>query len=514
MNYPVWELEMGAGILIAVVSILHVFVSHFAVGGGLWLVLTERRANRQGDDEARNFVRKHSRFFMLVTLVFGAISGVGIWATIGLISPHGTGALIHGYLWGWAIEWVFFTIEIAAAIVYYYGWDKLDRRTHEIVGWVYFIAAWASLFVINGIITFMLTTGGWLENQEFWTGFFNPTFWPSVFIRSFAGFGIAGMFTLLTAANLPAGDFRTRITRWNGGWATVGIAGVMASAVWYGRSIGVWNENEALLGAIPVLPKVVALFKIGLVATLSLCAIPLVLPKVWNKGLVPVLLIVGLLTMGSGEWTREAGRKPFVIQGYMYSTGMLVADEEAFAADGMIAHTKWMSPESLTDEARRGEDLFNAWCRPCHTTNGYNGLAPYLAYWNEETVASLVPRVGYMRALMPPWYGTEEENAALVTHLMSLKPADPGVMPADRNLARAKSFAISCGLCHTANGYRSLADSFTDMDAEEIDEFLDEAGDLTEEMPGYFGTAEQRELLIEYLDAFDEVEMRPGRSGL
>ena len=35
MNYPVWELAMGGGVLIAVVSILHVFVSHFAVGGGL-----------------------------------------------------------------------------------------------------------------------------------------------------------------------------------------------------------------------------------------------------------------------------------------------------------------------------------------------------------------------------------------------------------------------------------------------------------------------------------------------
>jgi len=262
MNYPVWELAMGAGMLIAVVSILHVFVSHFAVGGGLWLVLTEARANRQNDPEARAFVKHHSRFFMLVTLVFGAISGVGIWVTIGLISPHGTSALIHGYVWGWALEWIFFSVEIAAAIVYYYGWEKLDRRTHEIVGWIYFIAAWVSLFIINGIITFMLTSGGWLENHEFWTGFFNPTFWPSLFIRSFAGFAIAGMFTLMTAANLPRTDFRRRMTRWNAGWAAAGVLGVMACAVWYGRSVGVWTENEALLGAITVLPRVVWLFKL------------------------------------------------------------------------------------------------------------------------------------------------------------------------------------------------------------------------------------------------------------
>jgi hypothetical protein len=44
MNYPVWDVRFGAGLLIALVAILHVFVSHFAVGGGLFLVLTEKKA--------------------------------------------------------------------------------------------------------------------------------------------------------------------------------------------------------------------------------------------------------------------------------------------------------------------------------------------------------------------------------------------------------------------------------------------------------------------------------------
>jgi hypothetical protein len=39
----------AAGLAIAGVAILHVFVSHFAVGGGLFLVLTERKARRDGD---------------------------------------------------------------------------------------------------------------------------------------------------------------------------------------------------------------------------------------------------------------------------------------------------------------------------------------------------------------------------------------------------------------------------------------------------------------------------------
>ena len=54
---------------------------------------------------------------------------VGRW-----ISPHGTSALIHGYVWGWAMEWVFFFLEIGAAIVYYYGGEKMNRKTHEVMG--------------------------------------------------------------------------------------------------------------------------------------------------------------------------------------------------------------------------------------------------------------------------------------------------------------------------------------------------------------------------------------------
>ena len=45
MNYPIWNLP-GSGLLIAGMSVFHVFISHFAVGGGLFLVWTERKARR------------------------------------------------------------------------------------------------------------------------------------------------------------------------------------------------------------------------------------------------------------------------------------------------------------------------------------------------------------------------------------------------------------------------------------------------------------------------------------
>lgn len=44
MNYPVWELTTyGGGFLIALIAVVHVLVSHFAVGGGAFLVLLEKK---------------------------------------------------------------------------------------------------------------------------------------------------------------------------------------------------------------------------------------------------------------------------------------------------------------------------------------------------------------------------------------------------------------------------------------------------------------------------------------
>ncbi|MCJ7752939.1 MAG: hypothetical protein MUP13_00100 [Thermoanaerobaculales bacterium] len=128
-------------------------VSHFAVGGGLLIAVTETLAVTRNDSEMRELARRSS--LVLVSTVFGAISGVGIWVVAGLISAAAISALIHTYVWGWAMEWVFFIIEIVAALVYYTTWDKISKRAHMMVGWVYVGAAHMSLVIINGIISSM-----------------------------------------------------------------------------------------------------------------------------------------------------------------------------------------------------------------------------------------------------------------------------------------------------------------------------------------------------------------------
>src|SRR6056297_976821 len=103
MEYPVWFLpQVAGGSLIALIAVTHVFVAHFAVGGGLYLVLAERMGLKEGDQEILDFTRRHARFFILVTLVYGSITGVGIWFIISLVQPAGTSLLIHNYVFAWA----------------------------------------------------------------------------------------------------------------------------------------------------------------------------------------------------------------------------------------------------------------------------------------------------------------------------------------------------------------------------------------------------------------------------
>jgi len=95
MNYPVWYLpETGGGSLIALIAVLHVFVSHFAVGGGLYLIYAEKKGLREQSPAILEFVKKHARFFLLLTMVFGSITGVGIWFIIALVNPAATSLLI------------------------------------------------------------------------------------------------------------------------------------------------------------------------------------------------------------------------------------------------------------------------------------------------------------------------------------------------------------------------------------------------------------------------------------
>ena len=449
MNYPIWDLQ-GSGLLIAVVSIVHVFVSHFAVGGGLFLVLTERRARRTNDPALLGFVRYLSRFFILLTLVFGAITGVGIWFAITLVSPWATASLINTFVWGWAIEWTFFLTEIAAAMVYYYGWDRLSARTHLAVGWIYFWAAWLSLVIINGILAYMLTPGAWLENRGFWSGFFNPTYFPSLFARTFAAIGLAGLYAVFTAGFLRDPQLKRTVARWAGTWwvlpmvialplslawyfAAASSAGVPVAEIFGSGSPGFLSLVASAFGPLPEsgYPMAQRALKVALAAMTAALAVTLfvLLARSERYGRVSgaLLLLSGLFAIGGAEWVREGLRKPWVIGEHMFVNGVRVpprdgaprppegfpADRytvEALDASGVLAASPWarlpagyapgalttdaMDPKKLIEmEAAAGREIFRLQCFACHSYDRYNGIAKLVKGKSSATIEGILGRL-------------------------------------------------------------------------------------------------------------------------
>ena len=97
MNYPFWDIPyLGSGWVIGIIAIFHVMISQFAVGGGLYLPLAERKALRRKTRCREDWLKElvgYSKFFLVLTGVFGTISGVGIWFAIGLTHPEATSTL-------------------------------------------------------------------------------------------------------------------------------------------------------------------------------------------------------------------------------------------------------------------------------------------------------------------------------------------------------------------------------------------------------------------------------------
>ncbi|MFZ5816262.1 MAG: cytochrome ubiquinol oxidase subunit I [Bacillota bacterium] len=429
MSYPLWEVPyLGGGLLIAIVAVLHVFVSQFAVGGGLFLALAGREAYRTQDLHWLEYLKRHTRFFLLVTAVFGAVSGVGIWFTIGLISPQATSILIRTFVWGWAIEWCFFLIEIAALLLYYYGWNRIDPKTHQLLAWVYAISSFLTLAVINGIVAFMLTPGRWPETGSFWHGWINPSYFPGLVARTAASLALAGLYGLLTSVWQGQSTVRERLVRFASRFVLVAFVFFAVASVWWMAVIPPDARELAMGGAAPVAIMNAGTLIFSVIILGGIYFGPFLRPAKTSITFAVVMLALGLLATGGAEWVREGVRKPYVIYGYLYSNGHFVGEQPY--AEGVLTRAKWSvygSVENAPSLVAAGQDLFRVECASCHTVNGYNGIRPLVKGWTADFAYDQIGRLNMLKGYMPPFLGNDQERKALATYLESLnkKEAKP-----------------------------------------------------------------------------------------
>ncbi len=422
MEYPIWQMTtLAGGFWIAFIAVVHVYVAHFAVGGGLFLALTEHKARRENSPLMLAYVKKHTKFFLLLSMVFGGLTGVGIWFTIALLSPSATSSLIHTFVFGWATEWVCFLGEIVALLVYFYAFDRMKAREHLIVGWLYFLFAWLSLFIITGIIDFMLSPGKWLTTGNFWDGFFNPTFWPSLFFRTFMACIFAGLFGFITATRIKDEATRLSVVRSCSLWSVVPFVGVILSGWWYVASLpelpyemvafrvqklGLFGPGFVVLGGIIMLGGLFMAIK---------------MPQTIKKPVAFILLTVGLGYMGCFEFSREAARKPYLISQYMYANSILVSRVDELNKTGILPAAKWSSVHKVTqeNELEAGQNLFQLECSSCHSIGGpMNNILPLTKDFTVFGMDAQLNGQGKLIKYMPPFVGTRQERWALARYVV------------------------------------------------------------------------------------------------
>lgn len=434
MNYPSWTIDgLGSGWVIGLIAITHVFISHFAVGAGLFLPVTEYFARKHGRQDVLDFLRHHTRFFLILTAVFGASSGVGIWFSISLVQPAATASLIRTFVFAWGIEWMVFLVEVVSLIFYYYGWEKMKPELHQKIGWIYAITAIGSLFVINGILTFMLTPGSWLETRSFWGGFFNPTYAPSLILRILVCLALAGLWGIFQASRMDRENpLRTWLLRYSSRWLIPSYLVAGFVMFWYiemvpAESLDAMTEGISGAGAgnLSILTRVAML--VGLMTvTIALMVLfgPYLNPTDFSTSKAVWLLVAGFVVTGAAEWSREVLRKPFAIRGFMYSNGLYYQDVEDKLKRPFLDHAPWakLHPDV-------GTAMFKTQCASCHTLHGYRALSGFLKDRDEESIYLFLTMLQQgeenpYRFIMPPVLGTEDDLKALAAYLA--REIEPG----------------------------------------------------------------------------------------
>jgi cytochrome d ubiquinol oxidase subunit I len=452
MHYPWWQVPfITAPMLIAAVSVLHVIVSHYAVGGGFFLAVETRYAYRHSRRDYLAYLKDHAWFFILVTVVYGAITGVGIWWTIGLASPLATEMLIHTFVFGWGMEYVFFVLEIASAFIFFYYWDKLRPKTHQTIGWIYAISAWISLVLISGITAFMLNPGGWPQHRDFWVGFFNPQFVPQTLARTGGAFLLTSLYVYLHASfRVKDAALRRLIETRSARPALVGSVLVVVGGVgWYAFLPA--SARAALSAATVLNVLMLVIFAVTAVVFVMMYWGPYRNPGWLSPGFAILFFACGLVAISTGEFIREAVRKPYIIYNVVMSNQILPEEIPTLRRVGYLESGTWtkawvaaeypqvMNGEEIDeaklltlpeeDQVRLGEVLFQYHCNDCHAGRyGYSSIGYLTRGWTPEMIRALVEAPERAKFFMPPFAGTKEEAELLSKYVVSLAPPFPSGM--------------------------------------------------------------------------------------
>jgi hypothetical protein len=325
--YPTFYVPyIGSAWIMGIIGVIHVIASHASVGASFLFAVLETKAYRDKQPEIMGFIKRYGVFLLVFSYIIGSITGPGIWYAITVASPRGVSGLIHNFVWVWAAEWVYFTVEVIGVYALVYLIGKVDPLTHLKLTWSFALASWATMLLIVGILSFMMWPGNedWYLTGSTNDAFYNLNFFAHLGVRTGSMFVMATVVGFLVASGIKDQALKRRVVRVI---APMGLLGGLFSVMMFLYYLQTLPQNAKIMLKAHLIPA----YANGMIAVCVATTLYLIL--VWWRPdklrlavAVPMFLFIALFGVWPEERMRESMRKPYVAGQYIYSNQVIARD--------------------------------------------------------------------------------------------------------------------------------------------------------------------------------------------
>ena len=434
--YPLFYFpQIGSAWLMGITGAIHIMASHTSVGAALLFAFLAHKAYKEDRPELYEYMRKYGMFLLIFSYVVGSITGPGIWNTATVASPRGISALIHNFVWVWATEWVFFVVEVIGVFILVYTIGKIDRKTHLKITYMFALASVSTLFLIIGIISFMMWPGSdiWYQTGSASDAFFGINTFPHMFIRLGFMIVMSAVVGFIISGNVKEVALRAEMTRKLSVIGMIGGVVILMSFLWYVQTLpqSALDLFHTVLWPVNGTSRIMT---VSIIAAYLLFAFAL--PKMINVPVATAMLAVVLvLGIWPGEKMRESMRKPYVAGRYVYSNQIIGRDVAGkhiksemniIAEKGLLTVSPFI-PERLRtitpeNQLEAGKLIAKLACSNCHALEkgaAYRPLPDRFPGQDAQTIEIVLTDVIATGTFsyMPPIKLPEHETKALAAWL-------------------------------------------------------------------------------------------------
>lgn len=442
--YPMWYVPViGSATIIAIIASIHVLASHTSVGASILLAYLATKAYRENIPQIYDYIKKYLLVLLVFSYVSGSITGPGIWFSATVANPKGISALIHNFVWVWAAEWIWFIAEVTLVYILYYTLGRIDQKSWLRLAWTFAIGSWATMYIIVGILSFMLSPGHekWFTTGSILDAFYNKNYLPHLAMRSAYMFAIAGTMGIIIASlmkkDVPEKIYKD-IVKTMSYW---GIAGLVFGTMFFGWYVSTLPERSLAMFD-RIIPQTyyvyIAIILLALLAHFTLTAIKPTIARAYIA--LPVYILIFFLGIYPEERIREILRKPYIAGEFIWVNQIIARDVpakgiksdidkinqhgflkvNAFVPEGL----KNITPEN---EIMAGKAIAVLQCSGCHNVTGNTGLRAFGQKFKGMTSKEVV--YAYLSSYltkenapkyMPYFVGKDEELRALSAYIADM----------------------------------------------------------------------------------------------